>query len=150
MAINTRQKPSFAEERDLITQGYRFIAGVDEVGRGALMGPVVAAAVILPQKFRASWRKEIRDSKQLTPLARENLYDRIRSKAVATAFGIVTHHEIDTLGIDSIKYINLFISLEEIIGKDLEDIVDSIDLSSIKTVNDVVELAKELQKGYEK
>ena len=63
------------------------------------MGPVVAAAVILPQKFRASWRKEIRDSKQLTPSTRENLYDCIRSKAVATAFGIVSHREIDTLGI---------------------------------------------------
>lgn len=53
--------------------------------------------------------------------------------------------KIETLGIDSIKYINLFISLEDIIGKELEDIVDSIDLSSIKTVNDVVELVRELQ-----
>ncbi len=63
--------------------------------------------------------------------------------------GLVLKKEtkIDTLGIDSIKYINLFISLEEIIGKELEDIVDFIDLSSIKTINDIVELVKELQKN---
>jgi acyl carrier protein len=54
--------------------------------------------------------------------------------------------KIETLGIDSIKYINLFISLEEIIGKELEKVVDSIDLSSIKTINDLVGLVKELQK----
>ena len=96
---NPRQKPSFNEERDLISRGYRFIAGVDEVGRGALMGPVVAAAVILPVKFRASWRKEVRDSKQLSPSAREKLYDHILNKAVANAIGVVSHNEIDTLGI---------------------------------------------------
>ena len=45
--------------------------------------------------------------------------------------------KIESLGIDSIKYINLFINLEEIIGKELEDIVDSFDLSSIKTVDDI-------------
>jgi acyl carrier protein len=53
--------------------------------------------------------------------------------------------QIETLGIDSIKYINLFISLEEIIGKELTEIVDSIDLASIKTVNDIVELVHELR-----
>ncbi len=55
--------------------------------------------------------------------------------------------KIDTLGIDSIKYINLFISLEEIIGKELEDIVDSIDLASITTIDDIVNLVRELQKN---
>ena len=55
--------------------------------------------------------------------------------------------KIETLGIDSIKYINLLISLEEIIGKELEEIVDSIDLSSIKTVKDLVELVEKLQKN---
>jgi ribonuclease HII len=63
------------------------------------MGPVVAAAVVLPQKFRASWRKEIRDSKQLTPSVREKLNDSIQRKAIATSVGVVAHHEIDRLGI---------------------------------------------------
>lgn len=63
------------------------------------MGPVVAAAVILPVRFRASWRREIRDSKQLSRAVRENLYERIRNKAVAMAIGSVSHEEIDSLGI---------------------------------------------------
>ena len=53
--------------------------------------------------------------------------------------------KIDSLGIDSIKYINLFISLEDIIGKELEDIVDSVDLSTIVTVSDVVDLVNNFQ-----
>jgi ribonuclease HII len=97
--INNYQKPSFAEEKELKNLGYRFIAGVDEVGRGALMGPVVAAAVILPLNLRASWRQEVRDSKQLTPSARERLHDAICNQAIATATGIVTHDEIDEIGI---------------------------------------------------
>ena len=58
---------------------------------------------------------------------------------------IQTETKIESLGIDSIKYINLFISLEDIIGKELEEIVDSIDLSSIITVSDIVGLVKNLQ-----
>ena len=53
--------------------------------------------------------------------------------------------KIETLGIDSIKYINLFISLEEIIGKELDEVVDAIDVSSIKTVDDIVKLVNELK-----
>ena len=59
--------PSFAEEEMLVAQGYQHIAGIDEVGRGALAGPVVAAAVILPLHLDAPWITEVRDSKQLTP-----------------------------------------------------------------------------------
>jgi ribonuclease HII len=97
--IKNHQKPSFIEEKALQARGYRYIAGVDEVGRGALMGPVVAAAVILPLNLRASWRREIRDSKQLTPAARERLYVCIREKAVAIAIGLASHDAIDNLGI---------------------------------------------------
>jgi ribonuclease HII len=93
------QKPSFAEEKLLKAQGYRYIAGVDEVGRGALMGPVVAAAVILPENFRASWKSQVRDSKQLTPEAREYLYDFIIEKAVTWGTGAISNEEIDTVGI---------------------------------------------------
>ena len=53
--INNLQMPTFTEERRLEAQGYRLIAGVDEVGRGALAGPVVAAAVILPRRIDTPW-----------------------------------------------------------------------------------------------
>lgn len=96
--VNNR-KPSFAEERELRSQGYRLIAGVDEVGRGALMGPVVAAAVILPANFRAGWRSRVRDSKQLRPKDREYLSGCIREKAIAVGIGVQSNDVIDAIGI---------------------------------------------------
>ncbi|GAJ17361.1 unnamed protein product, partial [marine sediment metagenome] len=70
---NNLQTPSFAKEKLLAAQGYQLIAGVDEVGRGALAGPVVAAAVILPNKLKARCLAGVKDSKQLSPARRESL-----------------------------------------------------------------------------
>jgi ribonuclease HII len=93
------QKPSFAEEKVLRAQGYIYIAGVDEVGRGALMGPVMAAAVILPEHTRGKWKSRVRDSKQLSPKEREFLYPYIREAAVAIGVGSYSNDIIDTIGI---------------------------------------------------
>jgi len=98
-SINSRQIPSFAEEKKLAAQGYRLIAGIDEAGRGALAGPVVAAAVIMPGKIASPWRDQVRDSKQLTPAKRELLFGNIRQIATATGTGAVSHKIIDTRGI---------------------------------------------------
>ena len=67
-------------ERKLLKSGYQVIAGADEVGRGALAGPVVAAAVILDPKRVP---RGINDSKQLTRLQRETLSEEIRRRALA-------------------------------------------------------------------
>ena len=72
------------------------MAGVDEAGRGPLMGPVVAAAVILDELNPI---KGLADSKKLTPLRREKLYDEIRAKALCCSIAIATAEEIDTLNI---------------------------------------------------
>ncbi len=93
------RKPTFKEEKTLRTRGYRYIAGIDEVGRGALMGPVVAAAVILPDSFKAPWKSRVRDSKQLTPETREYLFDFIREIAVSVGTGESSNEVIDTIGI---------------------------------------------------
>ena len=93
------RKPSFAEENQLREQGYELIAGVDEVGRGALVGPVVAAAVIMPHRIKQRWHYEVRDSKQLSPARREFLYNRIIEVAVCTGVGESSHEVIDTQGI---------------------------------------------------
>ncbi|MDO8567552.1 MAG: ribonuclease HII [Dehalococcoidales bacterium] len=92
-------KPSLAEEKEAIRQGYRLIAGIDEVGRGALAGPVVAAAVVLPDTIKPRLLAGIRDSKQLTPARRETLSEHI--KAIATTFGIgaISREVIDERGI---------------------------------------------------
>ena len=79
--------PSFAEERALVVQGYQNIAGIDEAGRGALAGPVVAAAVILPCRIDAPWINQVNDSKQLSPSVRELLFHHIREEAISAGIG---------------------------------------------------------------
>ena len=91
--------PSFAEEEMFIAQGYQRIAGIDEVGRGALAGPVVAAAVILPCHIEAPWFAEVRDSKLLTPARRELLFHRIHEVAISIGIGLTPHNLIDKQGI---------------------------------------------------
>ena len=93
------RKPSLAEEKKLEAQGYRLIAGVDEVGRGALAGPVVAAAVIMPAEIDAPWLNQIKDSKQLTSARRELLFPHINEVAISAGIGIVPHEVIDAQGI---------------------------------------------------
>ncbi len=83
----------------LVAQGYRYIAGIDEVGRGALAGPVVAAAVILPSRPNYSWLGLVRDSKLLSPARREFLFHHIREKAIAVGVGLADHKFIDARGI---------------------------------------------------
>jgi ribonuclease HII len=86
-----------AVERDLRAAGYELVAGVDEVGRGPLAGPVVACAVIMPPHVRAI--SGIDDSKRLSPAERERLAGRIRHKAVAIALGAASAREVDRLNI---------------------------------------------------
>ena len=87
----------FRYERKLRATGVVRIAGVDEAGRGALAGPVVAAAVVLPEKFR---HRKLNDSKQLSPERRDEIYDQLISNAeIAWGIGIVDHLEIDRINI---------------------------------------------------
>ena len=91
--------PSFAEEEMLEAQGYQLIAGIDEAGRGALAGPVVAAAVILPNHVDAPWLAEVKDSKQLSPARRELLFHHIHEIAISIGIGLTPHYLIDAQGI---------------------------------------------------
>jgi ribonuclease HII len=83
-------------ERELQARGFRAVAGVDEVGRGALFGPVVAAAVILSPDRPI---RGLNDSKQLEPEEREILAERIRERAVAWAIGAADSATIDAINI---------------------------------------------------
>jgi ribonuclease HII len=96
---NNRQIPSLAEEKLLEAQGYQLIAGVDEVGRGALVGPVVAAAVVMPRDINIPWQDKVRESKQLNSAKREFLSDCIRGIAVSVGIGITAPEVIDAQGI---------------------------------------------------
>ena len=92
--------PTLEEEMALLSQGYSFIAGLDEVGRGCLAGPVVAAAVILPLNDDTLTVFEgVRDSKQLRAQARERLFDVIMQHALAVGVGSGSVELIDSINI---------------------------------------------------
>lgn len=87
------------EEKILAAQGYPRVAGIDEVGRGPLAGPVVAAAVILPSDFSAPWLGLVRDSKQLNGATREFLYQQICAASLSFGVGLCDSLTIDERGI---------------------------------------------------
>ncbi|WP_336517295.1 ribonuclease HII [Pollutibacter soli] len=86
-------------------------AGCDEAGRGCLAGPVFAAAVILPKKFR---NRTLNDSKQLTEKDRYELRDIILEKAIAWAVGQVDHEEIDRINIFQASYKAMHLALDQL------------------------------------
>ncbi len=83
-------------EEQAYSRGFRCVAGLDEVGRGPLAGPVVAAAVVLPRGFSHA---EIKDSKMLPPKQRALLAPYIQEKALAWGIGVVDAEEIDRINI---------------------------------------------------
>lgn len=90
-------KCGLRHERELRKAGLRLIAGIDEAGRGPLAGPVVAAAVILPEKFR---HRRLTDSKKLSHETREEIYDEISARAdICWAVAVVAEDEIDRFNI---------------------------------------------------
>ena len=97
---DAQSRRSFGErhhlEQRLRQQGYQRIVGVDEAGRGALAGPVVAAAVVLPHGCEIDG---LDDSKQLTPIQREKLFEAIHGVALAIGVGAVNNQEIDRINI---------------------------------------------------
>lgn len=89
-------RPDFSYERDLWRKGHRYIAGVDEAGRGPLAGPVVAASVILPRDHGI---EGINDSKKLAVKKRERLYDEIWEKATDVGVYSINNRIIDHINI---------------------------------------------------
>jgi ribonuclease HII len=91
-------KPSLRVERALQRQGHRLLAGMDEVGRGALAGPVSVGVVVIDETCRSA-PVGVKDSKLLTSLARERMVAPIRRWALAHAVGHASPAEIDAVGI---------------------------------------------------
>lgn len=91
--------PSYEEEASLLAQGYSMVAGLDEVGRGPLAGPVVAGVAVLPPNLSGPWVGMVRDSKQMTPTQREYVLPHLQESALALEVGMSSPQEIDDLGI---------------------------------------------------
>lgn len=100
-AEQMRTEKMLAFEKKYYDMGYRYICGIDEVGRGPLAGPVVACAVILPMDERILY---LNDSKQVSRKKREELHDIIVEKAVAYGLGISSEQRIDEINILQATY----------------------------------------------
>lgn len=98
-------------EKDAIEKGYSTIAGIDEVGRGPLAGPVVSAAVILPFSFSLPG---VIDSKKLTHKKRTQLYEKIYEYAISIGLGIIDPIEIDRINILEASLLSMAISVENL------------------------------------
>ena len=84
-------------ENELYNKGIKYIAGIDEAGRGPLAGPVVIGCVIMPQD---SFIEYVNDSKKVSETKREMLYEKITNEAIAWSTGIVWQGEIDEINAD--------------------------------------------------
>lgn len=94
------EAPDFTFEETLWGAGFQWVAGIDEAGRGALAGPVAAAALIFPPSpILDSHLKGVRDSKQMTPAARQDWARRLQDLCLAYGAGFASADEIDQIGI---------------------------------------------------
>jgi ribonuclease HII len=111
------------------------MAGVDEAGRGPLMGPVVAAAVILDERHPIAG---LADSKALTALKRERLYDEIRAKALCSSIALATAEEIDTLNILQATMLAMKRAVEGLRLKPNKVLVDGNRLPSLAILSEAI------------
>ena len=117
-------------ERGLWEAGYDLVAGIDEVGRGPLAGPVVAAAVILPKECKI---EGVNDSKKLSAKKREELYDIILEKAVSYGIGIVSNERIDEINILQATYEAMREALSQLKPKADYILADAVTIPMVST-----------------
>jgi len=123
--------PSFAEEKILEAQGYQHIAGIDEAGRGALAGPVVAAAVILPCHIDAPWLIQVKDSKQLSPARRELLFHHIHKIAISIGIGMVPNEVIDAQGLIKATRLAMKLAIDQLLPPPESLLIDYMRLPEV-------------------
>jgi ribonuclease HII len=123
------QLPNLDHEIELKSQGYELVAGIDEVGRGALAGPVVAGAVILPHPASLTWFELVRDSKELDYKKRETLFDFIMKEALAVGIGVVPPQVIDSINILKATKLAMMQAVERLPKQPHFLIIDRVTLS---------------------
>ena len=115
--------------------GYKQIAGIDEAGRGALAGPVIAAAVILPAHCNI---KGLRDSKQLSPKQRVYLFDEIHNVAVSIGIGSADHRVVDRLNVLQATLLAMQKAVEKLTPAPDYLLVDGLDLPEVSIVGEAI------------
>ena len=115
--------------------GYKQIAGIDEAGRGALAGPVIAAAVILPIECSI---KGLRDSKLLSPKQRDTLFDEIHDVAVSVGIGAADHRVIDRLNILQATLLAMREAVEKLTPSPDYVLVDGLDVPEVDIAGEAI------------
>lgn len=123
--------PDLSNEYYLWQQGYNYIAGVDEVGRGPLAGPIIAAAVILPIDEKFPWLSDIKDSKLLSGKKRERLYDLILTNAFAVGIGSVSSNDIDKIGIGKADRFAMRLAVENLCHQTDYLLIDAFNIPDV-------------------
>jgi ribonuclease HII len=114
MAGGPRPLPTTSYEEAHWASGCFYVAGVDEVGRGPLAGPVYAAAVILKHDIIPEWLLEVRDSKEMVAADRERLSEVIRDESLAWGLGWSSVAEIDGWGITTANHVAMMRALQHL------------------------------------
>ncbi len=126
--------PTWEHEVALWGEGFTALAGVDEAGRGAWAGPLVAAAVIIPPKAvreTLPWAA-VRDSKLLTALAREQLYPQIFAQALAVGVGVVSPALLDLIGLGPANRLAMVRAIRALPQPPDHLLIDAFKLRSLK------------------
>jgi ribonuclease HII len=124
---------SFTEEKALYSQGYKYVAGIDEVGRGPLAGPVVAAAIVLPKRIkRSDWSEKVKDSKLLTASRREYLFEYIKESSISYGIGSINSQTIDLKGIAAATRLAMKQAVEQLSPPADYLLIDYVKLPEVK------------------
>lgn len=107
-------------EQELWDKGYKYLACIDEVGRGCLAGSVVTCAIIMPQGLLIDG---VNDSKKLTPKKRERLYDIIKEKAVAVGIGEIGCEKVDEINIKNATKLAMLQAIANLKDKDGNQVI---------------------------
>lgn len=126
--MSISKTPTFKIERELCSQGYKWVVGVDEAGCGALAGPVVAGAVIFSLD---SDLEGLRDSKLLSEKVREEMYTEVTERSVSWASGQASVEEIEEIGIRPATYLAMMRAIQAIENVDYA-LVDAWTLPDLK------------------
>ena len=115
-------------EKELVGLGLNYVAGIDEVGRGTLAGPVTAGLVIFPPDLQHQSVAEVTDSKKLSPIRRERLDIKIRNLALVSEIGWSTATEIDEIGISKATKLAMMRAIGKSIIKPDHLLIDAVKL----------------------
>lgn len=126
--MNNKDIDNKKYEKELYAKGYNYIAGVDEVGRGPLVGPVVTACVILPCDF---YLEGLTDSKKLSEKKRNLFYDIIMEQAISVGVGIMSEDVIDEVNIYEATKLAMYQSINNLSIKPDYVLIDAMKLEKL-------------------